>query len=431
MYSTIAAEISSFTRYYDRVVQWMRQPGDTGFLLEAIEASEKLDINGDFDLELSAENDARTAVLLNGTLNCVFDIQSVLLDLRCKLSRTSRVIAVLYNPYFSFAYRAASRAGIKSGKDVTTFITHADLSNIAKLAGYEIVRIRPSVYLPFQLLGLGNLVNRWLPLIPLLRYLAFVAVVVLRPTIARNERPSLSIIIPARNERGNIQPLLERLPSLETRTEVILVEGHSADDTWPEIERAVARGKPGVTLVALQQPGIGKNDAVRVGMSRATHEVAVILDADLSVAPEQLAFFYEAYRTGIGDFVNGSRLVYPMEGEAMRFLNKIANVFFAKALSATLGVRLTDSLCGTKLIALHDVRRIQRWRADFGDFDPFGDFELLFPAAVLCLGIVDVPIRYRARTYGTTNIQRFRDGLRLLRMTWLALLRIKTGKVPR
>jgi len=102
-------------------------------------------------------------------------------------------------------------------------------------------------------------------------------------------------------------------------------------------------------------------------------------------------------------------------------------VFFAKALSVTLGSRLGDSLCGTKLVTRHDYQRMIRWRKDFGDFDPFGDFELLFPAAIMGLGMVDIPVRYLARHYGSTNINRFRHGLELLRMTSIGFFRIKLG----
>jgi len=143
--------------------------------------------------------------------------------------------------------------------------------------------------------------------------------------------------------------------------------------------------------------------------------------------PEMLGRFYDAYCQGHCDFINGSRLVYPMEGEAMRFLNRLGNIFFAKMLSAMLDQRIGDSLCGTKLMTRSDYRRMEGWRRDFGDFDPFGDFELLFPAAVLGLGIVDIPVRYLARTYRETNIRRFHHGLLLLKMTWVGLIRIKMG----
>ncbi|HEY6988746.1 MAG TPA: glycosyltransferase, partial [Bryobacteraceae bacterium] len=173
--------------------------------------------------------------------------------------------------------------------------------------------------------------------------------------------------------------------------------------------------------------GKGKADAVRLGFSRATQQVVTILDADLTMPPEMLGRFYDAYCQGLADFVNGSRLVYPMEGEAMRPLNHLGNIFFAKSLSWVLDTRLGDCLCGTKLLARHDYERIVRWRKDFGDFDPFGDFELIFPAVALGLGIVDVPVRYLARTYGSTNIRRFRHGLELLRMVSIGFLRIKLG----
>jgi glycosyltransferase involved in cell wall biosynthesis len=184
-------------------------------------------------------------------------------------------------------------------------------------------------------------------------------------------------------------------------------------------------------LSAFQQTGKGKSDAVRLGFSKASNELVTILDADLTMPPELLPRFYNAYVSGLADFVNGTRLVYPMEGEAMRFLNRLGNEFFAKALSYVLDSRLNDSLCGTKLLRRDDYARMVRWRGDFGDVDPFGDFELLFPAAIFGLGIVDVPVYYRARSYGSTQIHRFRHGLMLLRMTLIGLFRVKAGAGPR
>jgi hypothetical protein len=420
----IAAEISAFTRYYDHVVQPSRENGDTGLLLELIEAPEKT--AGEFDAR--GERERRTAVLLNATFNHSFDIQRLLQEMKPALSRTSRIVAVTFNSYFALLYRLGHRLGLKAGDDPTTFITYQALGHIAKLAGFEVVRTRNTVYLPFRLLGLGDLINALLPAIPLIRHLAFVTIVVLRPVIEDEERPSISIIVPARNECGNIAAVLRRLPDLGTRREIVFVEGGSTDGTWEEIQRIAAEHPDSVR--ALQQTGRGKNDAVRLGIMKATGDLVTIVDADLSMPPELLSAFYDAYRRGLADFVNGSRLVYPMEGEAMRFLNRLGNIFFTKALRFVLDTPITDVLCGTKLVARHDLTRFRRWREDFGDFDPFGDFELLYPAAVLALGTIDLPIRYRARTYGTTNIHRFRDGFRLLRMTAVALARIRTGRLP-
>jgi hypothetical protein len=429
VYSLVAAEVSTVTRYYERLIQWMPRPEDTGLLLEATICAQKEVVKGESELpDVSGETDRRTVVLLNGNFNHNFDIQGLLLGARKRLSRTSRVIAIAYNPYLGALYRLANKLGLRQGETPSTFITRIDLEDIARLAGYAVVRERPAVYCPWRLLGLGSLVNRLMPAVPFFRRFALVSVIVLRPTIPSATRPTLTVVIPARNERGNIEAALRRLPDLGCKLEVIFVEGHSNDGTWEEIQRVMPLYTDRYTLRAFQQTGKGKSDAVRLGFERASGELLTILDADLTMPPELLGRFYEAYVKGHADFVNGSRLVYPMEGDAMRFLNRLGNVFFAKALSSVLDTRYSDSLCGTKLVTRHDYARMRAWRRDFGDFDPFGDFELLFPAATLALGTIDVPIRYLARTYGSTNISRFRHGFMLLKMTLIGLARIKLGR---
>jgi hypothetical protein len=425
--SFLAGEISALTRYYDRVIQWLPREDDTGKLLEAIEAPRKETIGRDEPFpDLTHERNQRTAVLINGTFNHDFDIQALLLQLKTKLARTTRLVVVLYNPYLRWVYHLANRLGIRKGDLPCTFVTRVDLQNIAKVAGFEIVRLRQTVYCPARLLGLGTAVNRMLPLVPLVRWLSLASVVVMRPLVPSSQQ-GISCVIPARNERGNIENALKRFPNSGREAEIIFVEGHSTDGTWEEIVRVATKYRDQFRILAVQQPGKGKADAVRLGFSHAREELLVILDADLTMPPEMLSRFAFAYDQGHGDFINGSRLVYPMEGAAMRFLNRLGNIFFAKMLSAVLDVRLGDSLCGTKLLTKHDYERMVAWRKDFGEFDPFGDFELLFPAAELGLEIVDVPVRYLARTYGETNIQRFRHGLQLLKMTWVGLVRIKMG----
>jgi glycosyltransferase involved in cell wall biosynthesis len=423
----LAAELSTLTRYYDCVIQWLPRENDTGMLFAAIDAPLKQTLrSGDSFPDLSNEHEQRTAVLVNGSFNHEFDIQGLLLQLKPRLSRTSRVVALLYNPYLRWLYNLANRLGIRKGELPNTFLTRIDLQNIVKVAGFEIVRFRLAVYFPWKCLGLGNVINRVLPMIPMARWFSFTSIVVLRPLVSTS-RPGISCIIPARNERGNIENAVKRFPDLGCETEIIFVEGRSNDGTWEEIQRIAAFYRGRYRIQALRQTGKGKADAVRLGFAHATQPLLVILDADLTIPPEMLRRFYEAYCQGYGDFINGSRLVYPMEGEAMRFLNRMGNIFFAKMLSAILDVRIGDSLCGTKLVTRSDYQRMLAWRRDFGDFDPFGDFELLFPAAVLGLGIVDIPIRYLARTYGATNIQRFRHGLLLFKMTWIGFMRIKMG----
>ena len=423
----LANELSRMTRYFDCVYQWLPRAHDTRKILADIDAPAKAVIEeGQPFPDLSREEDRRTAIMVNGTFNHHYDIQGLLTDIHSKLSRTSRLMVVLYNPYLRWLYGLANQFGLRRGELPSTFITQGDLENIAKISGYEIVHQRYVGYAPLRLFGLGDLINRVMPQIPVLRWFGLTVVATLRPVIA-SPPTGLSVVIPARNERGNIENALLRMPDLGCPIEVIFVEGNSNDGTWEEIQRVSRVYADRFRILTLQQTGKGKADAVRLGFSRATMPLLTILDADLTMPPEMLGRFYEAYRQGRGDFVNGTRLVYPMEGDAMRFLNRLGNIFFAKSLSWVLGAHLGDSLCGTKLMAKHDYDRFIAWRGDFGDFDPFGDYELLFPASVLGLGMVDIPVRYMARQYGSTNIRRFRDGFQLLRMTSIGFFRIKLG----
>jgi glycosyltransferase involved in cell wall biosynthesis len=234
----------------------------------------------------------------------------------------------------------------------------------------------------------------------------------------------VSVVIPARNEAGNIEAAVRRTPNMGAGTELIFVEGHSRDNTWEEIER-VARANPGLRIKTLRQEGQGKGDAVRAGFAAAEGDLFMILDADLTVPPEELPKFYDAIASGRAEFANGSRLVYPMEKSAMRFLNMCANKAFGILFTSILGQPLKDTLCGTKVLRRSDYERIAANRAYFGDFDPFGDFDLLFGAARLNMRIVDVPVRYRDRTYGSTNIHRWRHGWLLLRMVLFAARKLK------
>ncbi len=431
VYRLIAAEVSATTEFCNECVQVSPKEHDTGLLFEAIRCEKKSTVADIEEIKNHREEkNKRFAFLFNGNFNYLSDIQTQLTTLHNKLSRHSRLFLITYNPFFGFLYNLTSRIGIRKAPNPDVFITEKDLRTFAKLANYEIVRIRPSVFIPFQIPVLSDLVNSLLTVFPVIKRFSFVWVVVLRPIIAEKGNPSLSIIIPARNESGNIQDAINRLPEFHNTTlEVIFVEGNSTDDTWEQIQKEVQRShKPNRSIKAFKQNGKGKNDAVRVGFANATSELVTILDADLTTPPETLPRFYTAYREGLADFINGSRLVYPMEDEAMRALNRLGNIFFGKTLSWVLGLPISDSLCGTKLYPLHDYNRFVQWREKFGDFDPFGDFEMLFAASELALGVVDIPIRYRARTYGETNISRFRNGLELARMTTIGFFRVLLGK---
>ena len=422
----LAGQISRLTRYYERVVQLAPLPNDDGSLLRQVDCRVKSVAGRVEQMVVPAEGE-RDAVLINGNLNHDLDIEATLAAIKPRLTRLSRVVVVLYNPYFRGIFWLATRLGMRSGTVPSTFVTRESMTALCKLSGYEIVQLNPAGYSPWRMLGIGDAFNWAMPMVPLLRWLGFAAVAVLRPVAAVTAPPGLTIVIPCRNEKGNIEAALQRLPSFPGPVEVIYVEGHSSDGTWEEVQRVTSEYGSRLSVSAYRQTGKGKSDAVRLGFSKARHELITILDADLTMPPEMLPRFYNAYCSGLADFVNGTRLVYPMEGEAMRFLNRLGNEFFARALSYVLDSHLNDSLCGTKLLRRDDYARMVRWRTDFGDVDPFGDFELLFPAAILGLGIIDVPVYYRARSYGSTQIHRFRHGLMLLRMTAIGLFRVKAG----
>ena len=223
-----------------------------------------------------------------------------------------------------------------------------------------------------------------------------------------------------REKRGRkLEPAVQRVGRFASKGQSIFVEGHSQDDTWVEIERGRGRYCR-LDIRAVRQSGRGKGNAVREGFAIARGDLLMILDADLTMPPEELEKFYEVAASGKGDFANGVRLVYPMEGEAMQFCNMVANKLFGYAFTWLLGQPVKDTLSGTKVLPRRDYEKIVRHRIFFGDFDPFRGFDLLFGASKQHLKIVDVPIRYRDRRYWSTDIQRWRHGLLLLRMVWFA-----------
>ena len=243
-------------------------------------------------------------------------------------------------------------------------------------------------------------------------------------SVDSTKKSSVSVIIPARNEAGNISNILDSVPKIGTNTELIFVEGHSNDGTLDECYR-VKEKYSHKDISILIQDGKGKGDAVRKAFLNAKNDVLMILDADLTVPPNDLPKFFDAIVSGKGEFINGTRLVYQMEDEAMRFLNLLGNKFFSKVFTYLLEQRVKDTLCGTKVLWRKDYLKIVAGRKYFGNFDPFGDFDLLIGAAKLNLKIIEIPIAYRRRKYGSTQIERFRHGILLLKMTFFAFRKIK------
>jgi len=363
-------------------------------------------------------------ILLSDLVNDLADVQTVLEKLRAAANPRTRLILNFFNNLWRPWLRLGEKLGLKAPTPLPNWLSATDVQNLLHLAGWEVVKQDPRILWPLPTPLLEPVLNRWLA--PLLPHFCLTVFLVARPRPQPAAPPhyQCSVVIPARNESGNIEAAVQRTPELGLGTEIIFIEGHSQDNTWDEIQR-VAQAYPHRNIKALRQQTKGKGGAVREAFAVATGDLLFILDADLTMPPEELPKFYEIARRGTAEFVNGVRLVYPMEKEAMQFLNMVANKAFGLMFSWLLGQTIKDTLCGTKVLFRADYERIAANRAYFGDFDPFGDFDLLFGAAKLNLRLIDLPIRYRARTYGETNIHRWAHGWLLLRMVLFAARRLK------
>jgi hypothetical protein len=376
-------------------------------------------------LNISGEP-AFDCVILSDLVNDLWDVQTVLQELKRYVKPSTRIVLNFHSHVWEMPLRLAQSLGFSRPRLLQNWLTPQDVKMLLNLTDYEVVRHNAEILMPLYIPLVSSFCNKYLAKLFPFRFLDLTNLIVARPkNLPRSgPLPRVSVIVPARNEAGNIADIIRRIPEMGGGTEIIFVEGHSSDDTFASIEREI-KAHPERNCKLFQQTGKGKGDAVRLGLSKAAGDILMILDADLTVRPEDLPRFYDALYNDHGEFINGVRLVYPMEEEAMRFFNLLGNKFFSHLFSWLTGQHFKDTLCGTKVLWARDYKRIADHRAYFGDFDPFGDFDLLFGAAKANLKMVDMPVRYGERKYGTTNIQRWRHGWILLRMCVFAARRIK------
>lgn len=419
-----------------------------GALIDTLNASEAIGV----DLDQASIDDARKAnpdatflasaveemlaspltgpdyVILSMLLDHVYDVQSVLEKVHEWSVPHTRVVITSYSRLWLPLLKLAEVLGLKATSPVESYVPKAEVENLLETAGFEITKRVDGVLIPFRIPIISRFCNRWLAPLPIIRHFGLIQLTVARPILkARPDFDSISIVVAARNEEGHIRELVTRIPRMAERQEIIFVEGGSTDNTWDAILNAVEEfdGIEGVAVRAIRQPGVGKGDAVRTGFESSSGDLLMILDADISVPPEELQRFADAINRNVCEFANGSRLVYPMDARAMRFLNLLGNKFFGMLFTFLLGQPIRDTLCGTKVLRRREYERIAANRSRFGEFDPFGDFDLLFGASALGLRIRDIPVHYKERRYGATNISRFRHGLLLLKMSGLAATKIK------
>jgi len=381
----------------------------------------------EFDAESLDLDEKFDYIILSDVIGFFTDVQQSFTQVQKHSHSRTKIIITYYSYFWEPLMNIAERLSLKMKNPIQNWLSKSDVDNFLYLADFEVIKKGERLLFPKKIPLVSSFLNHFLAKFPLFRNLCLVNFVVARPkpmVQISESKPSISVIIPARNERGNIESAIKRMPTLDAHMEIIFVEGHSDDNTLEEMQR-VKNVYPDWDIKVMVQDGKGKGDAVRKGFDAATGDVLTILDADLTVRPEELPKFYHAITSGAGEFINGSRLVYPLEDESMRLLNIFGNKFFSMMFSWLLDQRLKDTLCGTKVIWKKDYKKLEAGRSFFGDFDPFGDFDLLFGAAKLNLKIVDLPIRYQARTYGATNISRFSHGWLLLKMCFFAMKKIK------
>jgi len=378
--------------------------------------AQQISLNQEFDL-----------IILSDLVNDLWDVQTVLEEIGRLATPRTRIIINTYSRLWELPLALTQRLDLATPVLGQNWLTVEDISGLLSLAQFEVIRHWEEIIWPLETPVLAGILNRFVAKFWPFYHFALTNFIMARPRPRSrpvDKEPLVSVIVPARNEAGNIPHIFARTPEMGSGTELVFVEGHSRDDTYSVIEKEITK-HPERRCTLLQQTGVGKGDAVRLGFANASGDMLMILDADMTVPPEDLPRFYEVLRSAKGDFANGVRLVYPMEDQAMRYLNMVGNKFFSLAFSWLLGQPIKDTLCGTKVLWKVDYELIAANRAYFGDFDPFGDFDLLFGAAKLNHKIVDLPIRYRERKYGTTNIQRWKHGWLLLRMVFFAARRIK------
>ena len=357
------------------------------------------------------------------------DVQTVFERLHPVCTPSTRIILNFPSNLWRPILKLAVLTGFKMPDKIFNWLSHFDVSNLLYLADFEVISKGARILIPLKIKFLTPFFNRFLAKLPLLRHLCLMDYIIARPCpmpASKNKKPSVSVLIPTRDEKGNIEDAFLRTPQMGSWTELVFIDGHSTDGTIEEIKRCMEKYKDRWGRVKLvHQTGKGKGQAVRQGFDECKGDILMILDSDLTMPPEELPKYYNAIVSGKGEFVNGCRLVYPMEKKAMRFLNMVANYFFANLFSWLLNQPVKDTLCGTKVLWKHDYEDIAKNRSYFGDFDPFGDFDLLFGAARLNRKIVDMPITYRERTYGDIKIERWKHGLLLFRMSFVGFKKLK------
>ena len=373
--------------------------------------------------------DEKFDYILFNDIGDTVDVLQALRNLRPLCLRHTRLLVETYNHLWEPLVGFAEWTGMKVPRTQQNWLSTTDIRNLMKLAGFEVLETHWIVLLPKYVPLLSAFLNRFCARLPLLKKLCMTQIVVARalPPPVPKEELSFSVIVPCKDERGNVEDAVQRIPQLGRQAEIIFCDDQSTDGTADEVMR-MCSPYPEKNIRLERGPGICKSKNVWTGFNAARGDVLMILDADLTTMPEELVYFVDVIASGHAEFVNGSRLVYPVPKGAMNTANMLGNKFFSVAFTYLLGQRVKDTLCGTKVLWRSDWDRIKPMLGSWGTEDRWGDYELLFGAAKLNLKILDLPVHYQERIYGSTKMTKvFRNGLVMLKMCWHGFLKLKLG----
>jgi len=371
-----------------------------------------LDLNDPKNVPTLDKNKKYDRILLTDVLENHDDVFTLLSIITDCLSDDGKLIISSINSKYSLIFKFFEYLKIKDSNKNNSYIHLKKIQNITNGLGLEYQKYYTKQLFPFKLFFIGGLINKVLEVLFFQFNLGIKTYMIFRPLNREGKKLSKSIIIPAKNEEGNLKELVSRIPKFDN-TEIIFSYGQSQDRTL-EVMNEISNMYSNFLFKVVIQSQTGKANAVWEALEVVENEVIAILDADISVEPETLADFFQIIEKNSADFVNGTRLVYEMDKKSMRFLNKLGNRFFQFFISKIINEPLTDSLCGTKVFKKSNLDDLYRWQKIFNVKDPFGDFDMIFSAAYSGQKIVELPISYKERRYGTTQISRFKDGYKLL-----------------
>ena len=404
---------------------------------EIVEIAQQRNPSFEFAVAFPDNEEFRTAFepaekfdyILFNDIGDTVDVLQAFRNLKPLCQRHTRVLVTTYNHLWEPLVSFAEWVGMKVPRTEQNWLSIADVRNLLTLAGFEALETHRIVLLPKYIPLLSGFLNRFCARLPFLSKLCMTQVVVARmvPPPVALEDLAVSVVIPCKNEKGNVEDAVRRIPPLAGRTEIIFCDDQSTDGTAEEVRR-MQSCYPEKDIRLEHGPGVCKSRNVWTGFDAAKGDILLILDADLTTIPEELPYFIDVIILGEAEFVNGSRLVYPVPKGAMNGANMLGNKFFSVAFTYLLGQRVKDTLCGTKVLWRNDWERIKPFLGTWGTEDRWGDYELLFGAAKLNLKILDLPVHYQERIYGSTKMTKvFRNGLVMLKMCWHGFLKLKLG----